>query len=44
MNIEQPFYADYLRQLSEVSGIEVSDFDSLCAALSNRLDYFAQNG
>lgn len=44
MNIEQPFYADYLRQLSEVSGVEVSDFDSLCAALSNRLDYFAQNG
>ena len=44
MNIEQAPYADYLRQLSEVSGIEVSDFDSLCAALSNRLDYFAQNG
>lgn len=44
MNLETDFYADYIKQLSEVSGVEVKDFPSLKEALSRRLDYFAENG
>ena len=44
MSIEKPDYLNYVAKLSEVSGIKVSDFDSLKAAVSSRMDYFAQNG
>lgn len=41
MNLEKEGYVDYIAKLSEVSGVEISDFDSLKAALINRIDYFA---
>ncbi len=44
MNLEKDFYLDYLKQLSEVSGVEIKDFASLKEALKVRMDYFAENG
>jgi len=44
MNIEKPDYLDYLSKLSDVSGINVTDFASLVKALVNRLDFFASMG
>ncbi len=44
MNIETDFYLDYLKKLSDVSGVEINSFDSLLKALSNRLDYFGEMG
>ena len=44
MNLEKPTFIDYLNTLSEVSGIKINTFADLCAALSNRMDYFAANG
>ncbi|MDO5423477.1 MAG: glucuronate isomerase [Eubacteriales bacterium] len=44
MNLEKDFYLDYIKQLSDVSGIAVKDFASLKEALSVRMDYFAENG
>ena len=44
MNLEKPDYADYLKKLSDASGIEVKDFASLMAALSNRMDFFGSMG
>ena len=43
-NIEKPDFAEYIKKLSDVSGVEVSDFESLKKAVSNRIDYFAENG
>ncbi len=37
-------YTEYISKLSEVSGVEVVDFDTLCLALSNRLDFFCAHG
>ena len=33
MNVEKPTYAAYIKQLSEVSGVEIKDFASLKEAL-----------
>ena len=44
MNLEKDFYLDYLKQLSEVSGVEIKDFASLKEALKVRMDYFVENG
>lgn len=44
MNIEKPDFVQYINKLSEVSGLQVKDFDSLMKALSVRMDYFAENG
>ena len=44
MNIEKPTYLDYLATLSDVSGIKVDSFASLCEALKNRMDFFASMG
>ncbi len=44
MNLEAPTYLDYLSQLSAASGIDITDFASLKAALLKRMDYFQENG
>ncbi len=44
MNLEKPEYLDYLKKLSDVSGVEIKDFASLIEALKVRLDYFASVG
>lgn len=42
--ISKPDYLGYIDSLSEVSGVSVDSFKSLCDALSLRLDYFEENG
>ena len=37
-------YADYIAQLSKVSGVEIKTFEDLKEALNIRLDYFADHG
>ncbi len=44
MNLEKPEYLDYIKQLSEVSGVNIDSFESLKEALKVRIDYFAQRG
>ncbi len=44
MNVEKPTFGAYMAQLSEVSGVKVTDFASLKEALKNRMAYFAENG
>lgn len=42
--IRRDGYADYIKKLGDVSKIEINDFESLKAAVSNRLDFFCLNG
>ena len=44
MNIEKPDYAEYMKKLSETSGVPVKDFASLKDALKVRMTYFASHG
>ena len=44
MYIEKPDYIDYLKNLSEVSGITVNSFATLKEALISRMEFFAANG
>ncbi len=44
MNIEKPTYRDYLKQLSEVSGVDIYSFATLKEALIQRMDFFASMG
>lgn len=44
MNIDLDGFADYIAKLSEVSGVKISDFTSLCAALDARVDFFDSMG
>ena len=44
MNIEKADFADYMRKLSEVSGVNIGSFSSLKGALKIRMDYFAAHG
>lgn len=44
MNVNKPDYLDYVKKLSDVSGVAVKDFASLIEALRVRMDYFVANG
>ena len=44
VNIDKAGFADYIKKLSEVSGIEIQDADDVKEALAKRLDYFCENG
>lgn len=44
MYIDKPDFADYISKLSDVSSVNISDFDSLLRALKLRMDFFAENG
>jgi len=37
-------YRTYIESLAAAAGIKITDFDSLCRALSLRLDFFAEHG
>lgn len=41
---EKEGFADYIKKLSEVSGVKVKDFKTLKKALVSRMDYFAERG
>lgn len=42
--IKRDNYNDYIAKLSEVSGVKITDFESLKDAVSKRLDFFCFNG
>ena len=44
LNIDKAGWREYIARLSEVSGIEICDLDSLKRSLSSRIDYFAECG
>lgn len=44
MNIEKTDYLDYISRLSEVSGVDITSFETLCSALEKRLNHFVENG
>ena len=44
MNLEKADFTDYLKKLSEVSGVEINSFETLLTALRKRLDFFEENG
>jgi glucuronate isomerase len=41
---DPPSYNRYISQLEQVTGLEINSLDSLLQALSDRVDYFHQNG
>lgn len=43
-NIEKPDFTDYISKLSDISGINIKDFDTLKKALLKRLEFFNENG
>ncbi|MDL2250076.1 glucuronate isomerase [Lachnospiraceae bacterium OttesenSCG-928-J05] len=44
MNIEKPSYKEYLETLGEATGLTITSFADLKAALINRMDYFDARG
>lgn len=44
VNIDKAGFADYIKKLSEVSGIDIQDADDVKEALAKRLEYFCENG
>lgn len=44
MSPEKTEYLEYLKKLSEVSGVEITDYTSLLEALKKRLDFFEEAG
>lgn len=44
MNLEKEDYLKYLKQLEEVSGVEITSFAALIQALRGRMDFFASMG
>lgn len=43
INIELDSYVPYIKKLSEVSAVKITDFASLTAAIGSRIDFFAQH-
>ena len=44
IDIEKVDFIDYLNTLSKITGIEITDFDSLKEVIRKRVDYFHENG
>ena len=44
MNVEKPTFAAYMAQLSQVSGVQITDFASLKEVLKNRMEFFTSMG
>ena len=44
MGIDKPDFAAYLARLAQVSGVDVTDWESLKAAAAQRVDYFHEVG
>ena len=42
--IEQPHFVAYIDELSQVSGVEITDWPSLLTALEKRMDFFHSSG
>lgn len=44
LNIEKPGFTEWLEQLSDASGMEITDYDHFLKALKNRLEFFHSHG
>lgn len=44
INIDKPTYSGYVKKLSEVSGVAITDFSSLMDAVEKRIDFFHEVG
>lgn len=44
INCERKGFRNYIKQLSEISGVEIKDFESLKKAYINRIEFFNDNG
>ena len=44
LNIDKDGWANYIEKLSQVSGVNITDLQSLKQSLTNRIDYFASHG
>lgn len=44
MNLEKVDYLDYLEKLSAVSGVDITNYETLLVALQTRMDFFASMG
>src|SRR5699024_7236606 len=44
LNIEKEDFKDYLKDLGEITSIEIKDFNDIKAALEKRIDLFEENG
>ena len=44
MSIESAGFAEYIEELSGVSGVKITGFDSLCKALDKRIEFFNEMG
>lgn len=44
INIDKPTYPEYIKKLSGISDIEITDFDTLIEAVKNRADFFHSVG
>ncbi|HBQ64334.1 MAG TPA: glucuronate isomerase, partial [Clostridiales bacterium] len=44
LSILNPAFREYISRLSDVSGLSITDIDSLKTAISRRMDFFAANG
>ncbi|WVD67950.1 glucuronate isomerase [Orbus wheelerorum] len=44
LNIDLVSFVPYIKTLSHVANIDIIDFNSLCDALSRRMDHFAKHG
>ena len=44
LNIQKPGFSDYLNTISDKTGIQIADFDSLLKAVEKRVAYFHDHG
>ena len=44
LNIDKAGWKDYIKTLSEVSGVNICNLETLKAALGKRIEFFAENG
>ena len=44
LNIDKAGWKEYIKTLSEVSGVEISDLSTLKTALGKRIEFFRENG
>lgn len=44
MNLEKPDYTEYLKELGEMSKIQISSFETLMQALKARMEFFEEKG
>lgn len=44
IQLDKPGFGDYLKELSDISGVKVTDFDSMMKAIHQRFEFFNEMG